>query len=154
MGLAITSVDYVEYLKAAADIISQNGDYVTMAADRLNPDVAAYCQSYHPAVFRLISSVADAFIKEKKPLSICGELGGDALAVPALVGLGIRKLSMLEFQILAVQTLSGTDSCSAALLIAFSLLVALVVPPNEEFSFLLQGVEIVRSSAIELFYHR
>jgi len=30
MGLAITSVDYVEYLKAAADIISQNGDYVTM----------------------------------------------------------------------------------------------------------------------------
>jgi len=94
----------------------------TMAADRLNPDVAAYCQSYHPAVFRLISSVADAFIKEKKPLSICGELGGDALAVPALVGLGIRKLSMgasslaAVKQALSARTVPEMEALSARLL--------------------------------------
>lgn len=67
--------------------------YLT-AADRRNPAVASYYQSWHPAVFRLISHVAAAFSQAGKPLCVCGELGGDARAVPVLVGLGLRHLSM------------------------------------------------------------
>ena len=37
---------------------------------------------------------AQAFEQAGKPLCVCGELGGDALAAPVLVGLGLRKLSM------------------------------------------------------------
>lgn len=65
-----------------------------LAADRMNPAVANYYQSYHPAVFRLIGMTAEAFARAGKDLCVCGELGGDALAGPALVGLGLRSLSM------------------------------------------------------------
>ncbi|MDR1142808.1 MAG: phosphoenolpyruvate--protein phosphotransferase [Spirochaetaceae bacterium] len=64
------------------------------AADRMNPAVAGYYQSCHPGLFRLIGETVKAFAGTGKPLCICGELGGDPLAVPALVGLGMRKLSM------------------------------------------------------------
>lgn len=65
-----------------------------LAADRINPEVAGYYQSYHPALFSLIGHVAREFHKAGKPICICGELGGDELAVPVLVGLGMDRLSM------------------------------------------------------------
>jgi phosphotransferase system enzyme I (PtsI) len=73
------------------------------AADRMNSNMEEYYQSYHPAMFRLINHVASFFTKAGKPLSICGELGGDPLAVPVLLGLGLRKLSMGEASIAVVK---------------------------------------------------
>ena len=67
--------------------------YLT-AADRMNPAVAQYCRSSHPAIYRAIAMTIQAFRKENKPLSICGELGGDKNAAYVLVGMGMRKLSM------------------------------------------------------------
>lgn len=66
----------------------------TLAADRINPTVTDYYQSYHPAVFRLIRNAVNEFVNQGKPISVCGELGGDPLVAPVLVGLGLRKLSM------------------------------------------------------------
>lgn len=65
-----------------------------MAVDRMNPSLTTYYQSFHPAMFRLIGYIAEKFNTAGKPISVCGELGGNPLAVPVLVGLGIRKLSM------------------------------------------------------------
>ncbi|MDR2553750.1 MAG: phosphoenolpyruvate--protein phosphotransferase [Treponema sp.] len=65
-----------------------------MAVDRLNPHVASYYQSCHPAMFRLINQTAAAFEREGKSLSICGEMGGDPGAVAAFIGMGIKKFSM------------------------------------------------------------
>ncbi len=67
--------------------------YMT-AVDRLNPVVAKYYQTYHPAMFRLIGYVVEQFKLAGKPVSICGEMGGDPLSAAVLVGLGMRKLSM------------------------------------------------------------
>lgn len=67
--------------------------YLT-ASDRLNESVSEYYQSYHPALFRLIGSVVSEFNRAGKPISVCGEMGGDRLSAPVLVGLGMRKLSM------------------------------------------------------------
>ena len=64
------------------------------AADRMNSSVDKHYNQYHPAMFRLIKETVSAFYKESKPISICGELGGDVSAVPALIGMGLRKLSM------------------------------------------------------------
>ncbi|MDR2181526.1 MAG: phosphoenolpyruvate--protein phosphotransferase [Treponema sp.] len=64
------------------------------AADRMNPAVADYYQSYHPALFRIIKTAVREFNRAGKPVGVCGELGGDPLAAPVLAGLGIRKLSM------------------------------------------------------------
>lgn len=67
--------------------------YLT-ASDRMNAAVKSYHQDYHPAMFRTLGIIARAFSAAGKPVSICGELGGDPLAIPALLGLGIRKISM------------------------------------------------------------
>jgi len=67
--------------------------YLT-AVDRLNPKVAQYYQSFHPAMFRLIGNVIKAFQNQGKVVSVCGEMGGDPLAAAMLIGLGMRKLSM------------------------------------------------------------
>lgn len=67
--------------------------YLT-ATDRMNPAVAPYYQTYHPALFRLIGHVVRTFNDAGKPICVCGEMGGDRLAAPVLIGLGMRKLSM------------------------------------------------------------
>lgn len=67
--------------------------YLT-AADRMNASVAKYCRSSHPALYRAIALTIEAFRKANKPLSICGELGGDEKAACVLVGMGMSKLSM------------------------------------------------------------
>jgi len=64
------------------------------AADRMNSEVEDYYQSYHPAMFKIINEAVSAFNKAGKPISICGELGSSLPAVPVLIGLGMRKLSM------------------------------------------------------------
>lgn len=87
-----------------ADIVAKEVDFAsigtndlcqyTLAVDRINPTVSSYYQSYNPALFRLIGYAVEQFNKNNKPISVCGELGGDALAAPVLIGLGMRKLSM------------------------------------------------------------
>jgi phosphotransferase system enzyme I (PtsI) len=67
--------------------------YLT-AVDRMNPQTARYYETYHPGMFRLIGNVVDQFNRAGKPIGVCGEMGGDPLAAPVLVGLGMRKLSM------------------------------------------------------------
>jgi phosphotransferase system enzyme I (PtsI) len=85
-----------------------------MAADRLNPSVASYYQSFHPALFRLIGDVASHFSENGKPLSVCGEMGGNPAAALALVGLGLRMLSMNAADVASVkQVLVGTTAQEA-----------------------------------------
>lgn len=73
------------------------------AADRLNIEVESYYQSYHPAMFKLIKETADSFTNAGKSISICGELGSDLLAIPALIGLGLRKFGMAATSVAAVK---------------------------------------------------
>jgi phosphotransferase system enzyme I (PtsI) len=66
----------------------------TFAADRMNPVAAAYAHPLSSAMLRLIQMSAQAFTAANKPLSVCGELAGEARAIPLLLGAGVRKLSM------------------------------------------------------------
>lgn len=94
----------VPSIAAIADMAAEEVDFASIgtndlcqyltAADRMNPDVATYYQSYHPALFRVIGETVRAFTAAGKPISVCGEMGGDRLAAAALVGMGMRKLSM------------------------------------------------------------
>jgi phosphotransferase system enzyme I (PtsI) len=65
----------------------------TLAADRGNEMVASYYKSFHPAVLRQIQLTVKAGHRARKPVAICGELGGNPVAVPLLVGLGIDEIS-------------------------------------------------------------
>lgn len=83
-------VDEVDFVSVGTNDLCQ----YLCAADRMNADVKAYYQDYHPAMFRLLSELVKVFAPAGKCLSICGELAGDTLVQPLLVGLGVRTLSM------------------------------------------------------------
>ena len=85
----------------------------TMAADRMNERVSYLYQPYNPAILRLVKMVIDAAHKEGKWAGMCGEMAGDELAIPLLVGLGLDEFSMSATSILRarsqIKTLSLTD---------------------------------------------
>ena len=66
----------------------------TMAADRTNPKVASLSNAFYPAVLRLIKMIIDAAHAEGKWVGMCGELAGEPLAAPILLGLGLDEFSM------------------------------------------------------------
>ncbi|MEK3993621.1 phosphoenolpyruvate--protein phosphotransferase [Psychrobacillus sp. FSL K6-2365] len=66
----------------------------TMAADRMNESVAYLYQPYHPAILRLVKMVIDAAHANGKWAGMCGEMAGDSIAIPLLIGLGLDEFSM------------------------------------------------------------
>lgn len=77
----------------------------TMAADRMNEKVAYLYQPYNPAILRLIQMVIKAAHQEQKWVGMCGEMAGDELAVPLLLGLGLDEFSMSATSILKTRAL-------------------------------------------------
>lgn len=65
-----------------------------MAVDRGNDLVSDLYQEFHPAVLNTIQHIVKEAKKSKTPVSICGEMAADTLAIPLLVGLGLDSLSM------------------------------------------------------------
>ena len=65
----------------------------TMAAERGNARVAELADGLAPAVLDLIRRVVEAAEARGRWVGVCGELASDPLAVPVLVGLGVRELS-------------------------------------------------------------
>jgi phosphotransferase system enzyme I (PtsI) len=65
----------------------------TMAIDRANRHVAHLYTPLHPAVLRLIKMVADAGHRQKTPVFMCGEMAGEPLYLPILLGMGLKELS-------------------------------------------------------------
>ena len=66
----------------------------TLAIDRTNERLASRYGSLDPAILRLVKGMVEAAKEAGKPLSVCGEMAGEALALPLLVGLGVEELSM------------------------------------------------------------
>ena len=65
-----------------------------LAVDRLNDRVAHLYEPTHPAVVRTLHGIVEAARKGKIGVSICGEVAGDPVIVPLLIGLGVETLSM------------------------------------------------------------
>lgn len=86
----------------------------TLAAERGNPQLAGLNDPMHPAVLRLIRQVADGAHRAQKWVGVCGEMAGDPLAVPLLVGLGVDELSLNPAGIPRVKAvLAGIDTSEA-----------------------------------------
>jgi phosphoenolpyruvate-protein phosphotransferase (PTS system enzyme I) len=66
----------------------------TLAVDRTNERVAAMADYFEPAIISLIRMVIDAAHANDKWVGMCGEMAGDPLALPLLLGLGLDEFSM------------------------------------------------------------
>ena len=77
----------------------------TMAADRMNEQVSYLYQPYNPSILRLIKNVIDSAHAEGKWAGMCGEMAGDQIAVPLLVGMGLDEFSMSATSILKTRSL-------------------------------------------------
>ncbi|RZT22143.1 phosphoenolpyruvate--protein phosphotransferase [Fictibacillus sp. BK138] len=76
----------------------------TMAADRMNEQVSYLYQPYSPAILRLVKMVIDAAHKEGKWTGMCGEMAGDPIAIPILLGLGLDEFSMSATSVLPARS--------------------------------------------------
>ena len=79
-----------------------------MAAERGNTRVAHLADALHPAVLRLIAQVIAAGHAHGRWVGVCGELAGDLVAIPILLGLGLDEFSMNPAAIPAAKQLLRT----------------------------------------------
>ena len=90
----------------------------TLAADRNNENVGYLYDPADPAVLRLIKTVVDAGTKHGVSVNVCGEMSGEALYAPLLLGLGVRRLSGTPRKIpeikRIVRAMSATDAAKVA----------------------------------------
>jgi phosphotransferase system enzyme I (PtsI) len=88
----------------------------TIAVDRVNDRIAHLYKPTHPAILRLIKMVVDAARANGIWTGVCGEMAGDIVLTPLLLGLGIDELSTSPTLVprvkKAVQSVSLTD-CQA-----------------------------------------
>jgi len=66
----------------------------SLAADRTNPQIAYLYQPSHPAIIRMLERVVEAAYANGRWVGVCGEMAGEPLLAPLLLGLGIHELSM------------------------------------------------------------
>jgi phosphotransferase system enzyme I (PtsI) len=87
-----------------ADVMAKDVDFFSigtndliqysLAVDRVNRQVAHLYQPLNPAIIRMIKYVADIAKNNGVEVFMCGEMAGDPMNIPILLGLGINKLSM------------------------------------------------------------
>lgn len=77
----------------------------TLAVDRMNERIAHLYDPAHPAILRLIHTTVTAAHQQGVRVSVCGEMAGDPVLVPLLLGLGVDELSVAPPLVPAVKHL-------------------------------------------------
>ncbi|MBZ4644159.1 MAG: ptsI [Deferribacteraceae bacterium] len=86
----------------------------TLGIDRNNEYVAYLYRPSHPAVLSLLKSIIDSANKFSIDATVCGEMAGDPIYIPILIGLGYKNLSMSPSQLLKAKLLISqinTEEC-------------------------------------------
>jgi phosphotransferase system enzyme I (PtsI) len=86
----------------------------TLAVDRGNVNLASRFTPLHPAVLRLIQRVAEVGRTHEIEVSVCGEMASEPLMAFALIGLGLRQLSVAPRSVALVKRLIRRITVDAA----------------------------------------
>nr|WP_068128001.1 phosphoenolpyruvate--protein phosphotransferase [Nosocomiicoccus ampullae] len=98
---------HVDSFAKHADFLSIGTNDLTqflLAFDRTSPNFDLLAQSMHPSIFKVIRNVVMSGKKYDIPVSICGVLGQNLEALPILLGLGIRHISIDPNKMVEVKT--------------------------------------------------
>ncbi len=89
---------------AITDLLVREVDYLSigtndliqyyLAVDRSNEFVSYLYKPLHPSILRLIRFIIETAQKERKEITVCGEMAADPLSALILLGFGLRKFSM------------------------------------------------------------
>src|SRR5712671_326740 len=77
----------------------------TLAMDRGHAELAPRVDALHPAVLQLIAATAAGGTEAGKLVAVCGGVAADPIAVPLLIGLGVRELSVVPAAVPGVKGL-------------------------------------------------
>lgn len=66
----------------------------TLAVDRQNEKISPLYDYFDPGVLSLIQGTIKACLEAGKECSLCGEMAADPLAIPILIGMGLKKFSV------------------------------------------------------------
>jgi multiphosphoryl transfer protein len=89
----------VDFLSIGSNDLTQ----YTLAMDRGHPQLAGRTDALHPAVLKLVAAAASAGAAAGKMVAVCGGMAADRLAVPVLLGLGVREFSVVPAAVPAIK---------------------------------------------------
>ncbi|HZE21787.1 MAG TPA: phosphoenolpyruvate--protein phosphotransferase, partial [Desulfobaccales bacterium] len=126
-----------------ADLLTLEADFFSigtndliqyaLAIDRSNKSVADMYEPLHPAVLRMVRDVIKVAGQAGIRVAMCGEMAGDPLYIPVLLGLGVEELSMNPTSIPVVKRIIRMTSLGEARKIARRALTLFTVEEVNEY---------------------
>lgn len=104
----------VEFLSIGTNDLTQ----YTLAMDRGHAELAHRMDGLHPAVLKLIAMTVDAGEEHHKLVAVCGGLASEPAAVPILIGLGVRELSVVPTLVPQLKSVIRTLTVGACRVLA------------------------------------
>ena len=121
---AVLAADHLAREAAFFSIGTNDLIQYTFAVDRVNDRIAHLYNPTHPAILRMIKMAVDAAHANGIWTGVCGEMAGDVLLTPLLIGLGVDELSATSVVVprvkKAVQSLDASQ-CEALVRAALSM---------------------------------
>ena len=112
-----SSIALLSFWRNKLDFISIGSNDLSqylLALDRNSPIVGKLYDPLHPAVIHDLQRIVQIATSCQLPVSLCGEMASDPIAVLLLVGMGIRQLSMSTSKLPIIKWLLRASSCSDA----------------------------------------
>lgn len=92
---------YVDFFSIGTNDMIQ----YSFAVDRMSKDVNYLYQPLNPALLRIVKMTIDGGLKHNVWTGMCGEMAGEPLAIPILLGMGLKEFSMSASSMLKAKEL-------------------------------------------------